>query len=83
VQLLLSTDPLGKGSFHPTSTGQHALAALLSCYLSTHPDHPAKQKLTIPPDVPVPHNALTFTGGTTVPAAWGSSRADFAGCGFT
>jgi hypothetical protein len=82
IELFLSPSPRGKGSFHPTSTGQHALAALVSCYLSTHPDRPAKQQLAIPSGAPVPHNALTFAGGTPVPAAWGTSRADFAPCGF-
>ena len=82
LELFLSTNPLGKGSFHPTSAGQHALAALVSCYLSTHPDHPTKQQLALPSGAPVPHTDLTLSGGTLVPAAWGTSRSDFAGCGF-
>jgi lysophospholipase L1-like esterase len=82
LELFLSTNPLGKGSFHPTSAGQHALAALVSCYLSTHPDHPSKQQLAIPSGAPVPHNDLTESDGTALPAAWGTSRSDFGGCGF-
>jgi hypothetical protein len=82
IELFLSPNPLGKGSFHPTSAGQRALAALVSCYLSRHPNHPPKQQLAIPSGAPVPHTALTFSGGAPVPAAWGTSSNDFAGCGF-
>jgi hypothetical protein len=49
-------NPINGGSFHPNQAGQRTLAALLACYLDSHPRPPdpyaagAPQRLTIPPD---------------------------------
>jgi hypothetical protein len=82
IELFLNLRPLGRGAFHPNSAGQHALAALVSCYLVKHPSPPVPQQIAVPSAWLVPPSALTTSTGASLPAAWGSSVSDFTGCGF-
>jgi hypothetical protein len=74
---------LGSGDFHPSPTGQQALAALLSCYLLKHPDQPTAQEFTPPTTWFVPPSAIALANGHTLADPWGDYDNDLAGCGFT
>ena len=71
-------NPINGGSFHPNQAGQRTLAALLACYLDSHPQPPdpfaagAPHQLTIPPDQladPARLGLVQAPGLTSVPGA--------------
>jgi hypothetical protein len=73
---------LGPGPFHPNSAGQHALAALVSCYLQNNTTRPVAQQFAQPAGWLTPPTALALADGSPFPREWGTSATDFAGCGF-
>jgi hypothetical protein len=71
-------NPINGGSFHPNQGGQQTLAALLACYLDSHPQPPdpwaagAAHQITIPPDrlaEPSQLGLLPAPGLNSVPGA--------------
>lgn len=74
--------PLGGSAFHPNSAGQHALAALVSCYLKNLPLKPKKQQFATPANWLTPPSALSLAGGAPFPSEWGTKTSDFNGCSF-
>jgi hypothetical protein len=75
-------NPIGGGAFHPNSAGQHAFAALVSCYLANNKIRPAAQQFEVPADWLTPPTALKLLDGKPFPHQWGTSSNDFNGCGF-
>jgi hypothetical protein len=73
---------LGTGPFHPNSAGQHALAALVSCYLKDLPPQPSPQQFDAPSGWLTPPSALKLADGSPFPREWGTQASDFAGCSF-
>jgi hypothetical protein len=51
-------NPINGGSFHPNQTGQRTLAALLACYLDSHPQPPAPYAAGAPQHVTIPTDQL-------------------------
>jgi hypothetical protein len=55
-------NPVNGGSFHPNTAGQQTLAALLACYLDSHPRPPDPFTASAPHTLTIPAARLAGPG---------------------